>query len=260
LDFSQCVCLSPYQWYWNTTSLVGSCICNTTFSAITAGGCINCTALLYATGAVINKVCQCYTNFLWSNTNYTCYCPSSFNFNSNLQTCTCPVTSAIIGGVCVNCLTINHNNGSNTAKTACLCITPWQWTYNAANLNSSCVCNTRSEITITPAPGCLDCTALPYATGTVTANVCNCKPNFLWNATALNCYCPASWYLNATTKTCTCPTVSSVVISGYCVNCTALANNNGPNSTLKICNCINPYQWNWVLATFTATCYCNSLT
>jgi hypothetical protein len=63
-----CQCVSPLQWYWNTSTLTGSCICNSTYEITSNGTCYNCSSLSYGTGAVINNTCVCLTNFLWNST------------------------------------------------------------------------------------------------------------------------------------------------------------------------------------------------
>ena len=66
------------------------------------------------------------------------------------------------------------------------------------------------------------------------------------------------WYFNTTDNTCSCPITSSAVISGYCVNCTAIINNNGPNVGNTLCTCLISDYWAWDLTTHTGYCNCNS--
>jgi hypothetical protein len=257
LNNTVCGCTAPYQWYWNSTSMSGTCICNTTFSAIiSGGGCVNCSALTYGTGVVTNKVCACLTGFSWSISLATCICPSTYTLNRNAKTCVCPTsTSAVISGVCVNCKSLTHCTGPNSNYTTCVCTTPYQWTWNSTSLTGACICNPSFEITTSTSPNCLNCNSLSYTKGTVTNNTCDCNTNFLWNTTSLTCYCPYTWTTIGTT--CVCPTGTSAVIGGLCVDCSSISNHlaPGPNGDNTICVCTYPYQWSWTNPT--GQCLCN---
>jgi hypothetical protein len=166
----------------------------------------------------------------------------------------------VIGGVCVNCTAITNNNGPNHNNTRCRCLRPDQWQWDLAHSVGYCNCNNTYEINTPTANGanCLNCRNLSYTTGGTDNNMCVCTENFIWNATGLTCYCPTDkgWTFDSTgSGSCTCPSVSSVVIGGICVNCTAIPSNNGPNATQDNCNCINPYQWTWLSPA--GSCLCN---
>jgi hypothetical protein len=141
-----CQCNYPLQWYWNTTSLTGSCICNVTYEVTTSNGsCVSCQNVTYATGAVVtnSNACTCLTNFAWSATDSTCYCPSNFTLLDN-GTCVCnTTTSARIGTFCIYCSQIPYSSGPSATNTACVCITTsyLQWYWNATSLTGSCICN-----------------------------------------------------------------------------------------------------------------------
>jgi hypothetical protein len=181
-----CQCTPAYLWLWNSTTLTGSCYCNTTYSITQNGNCVNCKTLLYATGAISSNICVCLANFLWNSTSLTCYCPGGFTLNAGNNTCTCnTVDSVYISGYCINCTQISNTNGPNTNNTACQCTSPLQWSWNSSTLTGSCICNTTFEITSNG--NCINCQNLSYATGVTTNNTCVCLPNFVWNSTSLAC-------------------------------------------------------------------------
>lgn len=167
------------------------------------------------------------------------------------KTCTCPTSyGAVISGICYNCTSVSNNNGPNENYNACLCISPYQWVWNSTTLSGICLCNPESEITTGITPYCLDCTALSYANGSVYKNTCDCYTNFLWNSTSLTCYCPTNlgWSFDGV-STCSCPS-GSVVISGYCVDCSSssISESTGPDVNNTVCVCTTPYQWSWTPA------------
>jgi hypothetical protein len=158
-------------------------------------------------------------------------------------TCSCdPSTSSIIGGICVNCSSILHNNGVDHDNNDCLCVSPYQWVWTAGNQTGVCLCN--SSFSIIPSAGvCLNCSTLSYAIGTVTNNTCDCAPTFAWNASNLTCSCDPS---------------TSSIIGGICVNCSSILNNNGTNGYNSDCLCASPYQWHWNTDNQTGLCLCNA--
>jgi hypothetical protein len=171
----------------------------------------------------------------------------------------CPnATGAVINNICVNCTAIPHNNGPDVGNTACACIVPYQWSWNATDNTGSCVCSLPSQITILSSPGCFDCATVVYGPGTVSANACNCDANFLWDAISLTCYCPVTWTLNVGAGTCTCNTTTSAVINGICVDCTKIWSNAGPNGNNTACTCLTPDTWVWDSTYNVGFCYCNS--
>jgi hypothetical protein len=196
-----CQCTYPFQWYWNTTSLTGSCICNKTYEITTLNGsCYTCKNLTYATGLATNNACVCLTNFLWNSTNLTCYCPTNFTFINN--TCVCNTANALINGVCVNCsLIVGTNGGVNASNAGCKCLPTLLWFWDTTTLTGYCICPIAFYIVLSNG-SCFSCITPAYATGAFINNTCSCSSNFLWNATNLTCYCPTGYTLN-TNNTCT---------------------------------------------------------
>jgi hypothetical protein len=264
-NHDNCVCTVPYQWGWDAlTNVAGTCTCNlaTEITIAAAPGCFDCSTVTHGKGTATSNACDCNTNFLWNATGLNCYCPVGWAQVGPI--CICPTaSSAVISGYCVDCATVINVAAPNFNYSTCVCTYPYKWNWNAlTNLAGTCTCDPTSEITISSSPGCFDCTTLTYGPGTVKApGICDCDPGFLWNATGLTCYCPSGWSLNTFTFTCTCPTATSAVIQGYCVNCSSITHNEGPNSNYTICNCISPYQWNWnALTNLAGTCTCNPAT
>jgi hypothetical protein len=251
-----CQCIAPYQWFWNTTSLTGSCICNTTFEiTISNGGCFTCQNIAYGAGLAVNNSCTCLTNFLWNATSLACYCPTSFTLTTANNTCNCnTASSVIINNVCVNCSKITNSNGPNVGQTACQCVSAFQWFWNTTSLIGTCTCNATFEITV--GTSCYNCSAISYTTGSVTNSTCVCLPSFVWSSTNLTCNCPSGYVLS--NNACICSTVDSVVISTTCVNCTLISGANGPNVGNTACQCIAPYQWYWNTTSLTGSCICNA--
>jgi hypothetical protein len=141
-----CSAASATTWYWNTTSLTGSCYCNSTTSVMTSSGtCYSCKTVTYGSTLGNGTNCGCLANFVWNATALTtCYCPTvGFILSTTAKTCTpCnTVDSVVISTSCVNCTLISGTNGPNVGNTACQCIAPYQWSWNTTSLTGSCICN-----------------------------------------------------------------------------------------------------------------------
>ena len=180
--------------------------------------------------------------------------------NATAPSCTCPSDQyALIGSYCVDCSNTSIPESSGVAsedRSKCVCTTPYQWNYTL-DAGGACSCNGSTLITIAQSPQCFDCNGIPYGKNTQTSGSCNCNENFNWNSTSLACECQFGWYLNVTDSTCTCPT-DSAVIGSYCVNCSLITDNNGPNSGHTACTCLIPDNWIWDSSTHVGTCLCNS--
>jgi hypothetical protein len=228
-----CYCATPYQWYWNTTSLVGTCDCDQTFEITISANpkCFDCTTLLYGTGKanIISGQCQCLTNFVWDGNANNCYCPTSkgwtFDGSANPPTCTCNVLTSVAfaDGYCFDCTSVAHHDtpAVNTGHNNCAVLQYWAFSYDAVTTHSgssSCVSST-DILCPGVGTGCFDCaslTAATYGTGIIDPNVagaCQCLPNFIWDGSTNTCSCPTSkgWTLtdSASPPTCTCPIATS---------------------------------------------------